>query len=85
MSTRIHTGTPEWISVHYFGTTDALVEFFDDEEMDDVPGPTLVIYDRGNGEAFVIAGTDTELLAVAVKINRALGGHPLAPLGGNPT
>jgi hypothetical protein len=71
MSVRIHTTDARKLAVLHAAETSAIVDFFDDEEMSDVPGPALILNDGWNGEAMVIIGDRAALLAFADSVRSA--------------
>lgn len=64
MGYHIHTAKPKYVAVNYVKDP---AEYFDDDEMSDV-GPSLVLDDGGNLEAFVIVGSPAKIRAFAERI-----------------
>jgi hypothetical protein len=69
MSYRIQTKTPNLLTIHY--TENVSRYFNDDDELDDV-GPSLVLDDGGNQEAFVLIGSPEDIGNFARNILDAL-------------
>jgi hypothetical protein len=60
MSYRIHTANLTYLTVHYVEKPE---DYFGDDEM--ATGPSLILDDSGNQEAFVIPGDPEAIAAIA--------------------
>ena len=56
MGYRTHVAGVDGLRITRVDTTEAVCDYFDDPDFDDVPAPALIFDDGGNGEAFVVCG-----------------------------